>query len=62
MATVAYAAKADFILRSKKIWDGKVAGVAVPVERALDIDTPFDFAIAQFAMDKWDTSNEQFKS
>ena len=62
MATVAYAAKADFILSSKRIWDGKVAGVEVPVERALDIDTPFDYAIAQFAMDKWEIGNAQFKS
>ena len=39
LATVAYAAKADFILRSEKLWDGKVAGVEVPAERALGIDT-----------------------
>ena len=44
------------------MWDGKVAGVEVPVERALDIDTPFDYAIAQFAMDKWEIGNAQFKS
>jgi CMP-N-acetylneuraminic acid synthetase len=52
MATVAYAAKTEFILSAEKIWDGRVAGVEVPIERALDIDTPFDFALAQFLMEQ----------
>jgi N-acylneuraminate cytidylyltransferase len=58
MATVAYAAKAEFILGAEKIWDGRVAGVEVPVERALDIDTPFDFALAQFVMEHWKPRNQ----
>lgn len=58
MATVAYAAKAKFILDAEKIWDGKVAGVEVPIERALDIDTPFDFALAQFVMEQWEPRNQ----
>lgn len=53
ITTVAYAAKANFVLGAQKIWDGRVAGVEVPVERALDIDTPFDFALAQFVMEEW---------
>ena len=61
LATVAYAAKADFILSSEKIWDGKVAGIEVPVERALDIDTAFDFAIAEFLMDRNQIRNSQFE-
>jgi len=56
MATVAYAAKAEFILSAEQIWDGKVAGVEVPIERSLDIDTPFDFALAQFVMEQWQPS------
>lgn len=52
MATVAYVAKTEFILDAEKIWDGKVAGVEVPIERALDIDTYFDFAIAKFVMEQ----------
>ena len=48
MTTVAYVSRPDFICNALKIWDGKVAGVSVPVERAVDIDTPLDFAIAQF--------------
>jgi N-acylneuraminate cytidylyltransferase len=58
MATVAYAAKAKFILEAEKIWDGRVAGVEVPIERALDIDTPFDFALAQFVMEQWEPRNQ----
>ena len=53
ITTVAYAAKTQFILGAQKIWDGRVVGVEVPVERALDIDTPFDFALAQFVMEEW---------
>jgi N-acylneuraminate cytidylyltransferase len=53
MTTVAYAAKSSFILNSKKIWDGRVAGVEVPAERAFDIDTPLDFAIAKFVMEQY---------
>jgi CMP-N-acetylneuraminic acid synthetase len=54
MATVAYAAKPQFILSAERIWDGNVVGVEVPIERALDIDTPFDFAIAQFLMEQYE--------
>ena len=58
MATVAYAAKAEYILGAQTIWDGRVAGVEVPIERALDIDTPFDFALAQFIMEQWEPRNQ----
>jgi CMP-N-acetylneuraminic acid synthetase len=58
MATVAYAAKVEFILGAEKIWDGRVVGVEVPIERALDIDTPFDFALAQFLMEQWAPRNQ----
>lgn len=52
MTTVAYAAKTPFILNSKKIWDGNVVGIEIPVDRAFDIDTPLDFAIAKFVMEQ----------
>lgn len=57
LTTVAYAAKTNFILRSKKIWDGRVAGVEIPVERSLDIDTPFDFDLAKYVMEQWTPRN-----
>ena len=45
MTTVAYVARSDFILNSKRIFDGKVKAVRIPAERALDIDTEMDFLI-----------------
>lgn len=47
ITTVAYAARPDFVLRANSIFEGKVATVLVPQERALDIDTPFDFRVAE---------------
>tara|TARA_A100001388_G_scaffold274367_1_gene257898 strand:+ start:430 stop:1146 length:717 start_codon:yes stop_codon:yes gene_type:complete len=47
ISTVAYVAKTDFILNFSSIWDGKVKGVIIPKERALDIDDKYDFLIAQ---------------
>lgn len=61
MATVAYVSRPDFILGSEKIWDGRVAGVEVPIERSLDIDTPFDFAVAQLVMDRLESSDPSIR-
>ncbi|RXZ33735.1 acylneuraminate cytidylyltransferase family protein [Oxalobacteraceae bacterium CAVE-383] len=47
MTTVAYVARPAFIQRAQQIFDGKVKTVKVPAERALDIDTPYDFMLAQ---------------
>jgi N-acylneuraminate cytidylyltransferase len=47
MTTVAYAAHADFVLSADSIFAGKVKAVTVPPERALDIDTELDLAIAE---------------
>lgn len=47
ITTVAYAAKPQFVLRSSKLFDGKIRTVNVPASRALDIDTPFDFELAE---------------
>lgn len=44
---VAYAARADFVMRNSRIWDGNVASVSIPQERALDIDTEYDFLLAE---------------
>jgi len=50
ITTVAYVANPYFILENNRIFDGIVKSVSIPVERALDIDTPHDFAIAEFLM------------
>lgn len=50
MTTVAYAVRADFIRQGKKIFEGKVRAVTIPQERALDIDTPLDFELAELLL------------
>jgi N,N'-diacetyl-8-epilegionaminate cytidylyltransferase len=52
MTTVAYAARPDFIMRAKSLWEGRVKSVTVPVERAVDIDTELDFQFAEFLLTK----------
>lgn len=47
LTTVAYLAKPEFILTGNGIFDGTVRSVAVPRERAIDIDTPLDLFLAR---------------
>lgn len=47
MTTVAYAVRPSFVLARCGLFDGKMRVVEIPAERALDIDTPFDFAVAE---------------
>lgn len=50
MTTVAYVVRPEFVISSNGIFEGVVRHVRVPVERALDIDTPLDFKIAECLM------------
>jgi len=50
LTTLAYVSRPAFILTHQRIWDGFVRGVVIPAERAIDIDTPFDFKIADFLL------------
>lgn len=50
MTTVAYVANPKFILSHYGIFEGRVSAVQVPLERAIDIDTLFDFKMAEFLM------------
>ena len=52
LTTVAYAAWTSHILESNSIWGGSVRGVAVPSDRALDIDSDHDFQIAKWLLEK----------
>lgn len=52
LTTVAYVSRPEFILEKESMWAGRVHGVVVPQERALDIDTELDFTIADFLMRK----------
>lgn len=47
ITTVAYAVRPQFVQRAGRLFDGVVRTVRVPAERALDIDTPYDFELAQ---------------
>ncbi|WP_337996582.1 acylneuraminate cytidylyltransferase family protein [Oleispirillum naphthae] len=47
ITTVAYAARADFILSANRIFDGRVRAVVIPRGRALDIDDALDLAIGE---------------
>lgn len=47
MTTVAYVARPSFVLNASGLFDGRVRAVVVPAERALDIDTPLDFRVAE---------------
>ena len=58
MTTVAYVSRPEFITNFTGIFDGKVKGVEIPAERALDIDTELDFEIAELLMGKVLKSNK----
>jgi len=48
LTTVCYVGKPGTILTKNSIFEGKVAGVEIPRERAIDIDTELDFQIAEY--------------
>lgn len=52
VTTVAYVADPQFVLEWRGVFAGRTRAVKVPVERAIDIDTPHDFEIAEFLMSK----------
>ena len=52
MTTVAYVARPQFVYEHDALFDGKVRSVYIPAERAIDIDTPLDFEIAEFLFSK----------
>lgn len=47
ITTVAYAVRADFVRHGAGLFSGDVRAVQIPRERALDIDTPYDFHLAE---------------
>jgi N-acylneuraminate cytidylyltransferase len=52
MATVAYVARPQFVMQQMGTFNGRVCAVKVPVERAIDIDTLFDFELAEFLISR----------
>ncbi len=51
MTTVAYVARPKFVMTKNGTFEGRVRHVHIPTERALDIDTPLDFMIAECLID-----------
>jgi len=52
IATVAYAARAAFVLEADGLFAGRVRAVIVPRERALDVDTELDLTMAEFFLSR----------
>jgi len=52
VTTVAYAISTAYLQKNKPLIEGNVKAVIVPPERALDIDTPLDWEIADFLISK----------
>lgn len=52
MTTVAYVVRPKFVLEEDGIFDGLVKSVHIPLERAVDIDTIFDFEFAKYLISK----------
>ena len=52
ITTVAYVANPNYVLNEKSMFNGKMYYNEVPRERSIDIDTLFDFEIAEYLMKK----------
>lgn len=50
--TMAYVTSPEYILSCSWLWDGRVRAVKFPRERAIDIDEPLDFEIAEMLLKK----------
>lgn len=50
VTTVAYVVRPDYILQHSDLFSGRTTAVTIPVDRSIDIDTLFDFKIAEFMM------------
>ena len=44
-------------IKKTNIFDGKVKAIQIPEERSVDIDTKFDFEVAEFLMKKTKKAN-----
>ncbi len=52
VATVAYALWPRVVLRAQPLFSNRIRAVAIPKERALDIDTELDFELAEFLLSR----------
>jgi len=47
ITTVAYIVRPQFVFDKNGVFDGNVSSVYIPIERSIDIDSSFDFKIAE---------------
>jgi N-acylneuraminate cytidylyltransferase len=52
LATVVYVTTLGFVLNADSLFERKVAGVEIPAERAIDIDSQLDFDIAEYLFNR----------
>ena len=52
MTTVCYVTRPKFILSNLSFFNGKVRSVIIPDARAIDIDNPIDFKVAELLVDE----------
>lgn len=57
MTTVAYVTRPSFIIDNFGIFSGRVKSVLIPSARAIDIDTPIDFKLAELLASEMGGSN-----
>lgn len=50
ITTVVYVANSNYVLNSTSLFTGRVGAIHIPQERSIDIDTPYDFAIAKLML------------
>ena len=50
ITTVVYIANSDYVLNGTSLFTGRVGAIHIPQERSIDIDTPYDFAIAKLML------------
>lgn len=59
LTTVAYAVRTSLIRTGNGLFDGTVHAVEVPAERAMDIDTPYDFLVAELLAEHWKNAKRE---
>jgi N-acylneuraminate cytidylyltransferase len=50
ITTVVYVMRSQYVMAAKGLFDGRIGAIEVPEERAIDLDSPYDFKIADILM------------
>ena len=52
IAGIAFVSDPKFVLSCDNLYEGRVGAIEIPLNRSIDIDTSFDFEIAEVLMKK----------